>query len=154
MGKFGRKSDTSAVGEVVEPQVEGTEAVETTEKVTGKGSIVPNKYAGKYKDGGSDALAEFIKAECAGKDGFEFTAFFALCRKNGLVDAHVAPYEQAIAAKAHGAEGRARMTLRNRLASIARKNGHLVRLNDEQVSISLPALPSRKKEDAPAAEAA
>lgn len=101
-------------------------------------SIVPSKYSGKYKGGGSDALAEFIKSECTGKDGFEFSAFFALCRKNGLPEEKVAHYESQVAEKRHGAQGRSRMTLRNMLATIARKNGKLVRLNDEEQDIDLP----------------
>lgn len=105
---------------------------------TEKKSIVPSKYSGKYKGGGSDALAEFIKTECTGKEGFEFTAFFALARKNGLPEEKVAHYEGQIAEKRHGAQGRARMTLRNMLATIARKNGKLTGLNDEETAIDLP----------------
>lgn len=101
-------------------------------------SIVPARYAGRYKAGGSDELAEFIKAQASGKEGFEFPAFFQLCRKNGLPEEKVAHYEGQVAAKRHGAEGRARMTLRNMLATIARKNGKLVGLNDEETAISLP----------------
>lgn len=125
---------------------EGTETVETGQaqgdapatEATEKKSIVPSKYAGKYKNGGSDELAEFIKAQSTGKDGFEFTAFFTLCRKNGLPEEKVAAYESQIAEKRHGAQGRARMTLRNMLATIARKNGKLVGLNDEETAINLP----------------
>lgn len=101
-------------------------------------SIVPAKYAGKYKGGGSDALAEFIKQQCTGKDGFEFTAFFTLCRKNGLPEEKVAHYESLVAEKAHGAQGRARMTLRNMLATIARKDGKLTGLDDKTTDIDLP----------------
>lgn len=121
---------------------EGSAAPETvteaTAEASAKKSIVPGKYAGKYKDGGSDALAEFIKSQCVGKDGFEFTAFFALCRKNGIAEAKVAEYEKAIADKKHGAQGRARMTLRNMLATPARKNGKLIALNGDEISIDLP----------------
>lgn len=109
-----------------------------TEAVAEKKSIVPAKYAGKYKDGGSDALAEFIKSQCVGKDGFEFTAFFALARKNGIDEAKVAHYEQLVADKAHGAEGRARMTIRNMLATPARKNGYLLDLAGNSVPIDIP----------------
>ena len=101
-------------------------------------SIVPAKYSGKYKDGGSDALAEFIKGQCTGKDGFEFTAFFALARKNGLDETKVAHYEGQVAEKRQGANGRARMTLRNMLATIARKNGKLVGLDGAEHEVSLP----------------
>lgn len=111
-----------------------TQAAAPTEKK----SIVPSKYAGRYKGGGSDALAEFIKAECTGKEGFEFSAFFALARKNGLPEEKVAHYEGQVAEKRHGAQGRARMTLRNMLATIARKNGKLTKLNGEEQDIDLP----------------
>jgi hypothetical protein len=113
----------------------GDAAAPATETV--KKSIVPAKYSGKYKDGGGDQLAEFIKQECTGKDGFEFTAFFELCRKNGIAEDKVTHYQGQIAEKRHGAEGRARMTLRNMLASIARKNGKLVGLNDTESAIEL-----------------
>ena len=103
-----------------------------------KKSIVPAKYADRYKTGGSDALAEFIKAQCNGKEGFEFPAFFDLCRKNGLAEEKVAHYEGQVAEKRHGSQGRARMTLRNMLATIARKNGKLVGLNGEETAIDLP----------------
>lgn len=112
---------------------------ETAEaEVKGKKSIVPAKYAGKYKGGGSDALAEFIKEQCTGKDGFEFPAFFTLCRKNGIAEDKVSHYESLVEDKEHGSQGRARMTLRNMLASIARKNGKLVGINDEETAIDLP----------------
>lgn len=114
----------------------GENAEAATEKTVK--SIVPSKYSGKYKGGGSDALAEFIKSQCTGKDGFEFTAFFTLCRQNGLPEDKVAHYEKQVADKLHGAPGRARMTLRNMLATIARKNGKLVGLGGEEHAIDLP----------------
>lgn len=122
---------------------ENTAAAETqdsadTESQKESKSIVPSKYAGKYKGGGSDALAEFIKSQCVGKDGFEFTAFFELCKKNGIDAAKVDHYKSLVEAKAHGAEGRARMTLRNMLATPARKNGKLVALDGTEVSIDMP----------------
>ncbi len=116
-----------------------TAEAETEEK--GKKSIVPSKYAGKYKDGGSDALAEFIKTQCSGKDGFEYPAFFLLCRKNiagNLTEEKIAHYEGLVNEKAHGSQGRARMTLRNMLATIARKNGKLIGLDDSEHEIDLP----------------
>lgn len=115
-------------------------AAATTE--VAKKSIVPAKYGDKYKNGGSDELAEFIKAQCSGKDGFEYTAFFQLCRLNGIADEKVAHYEGQVAAKDHGSQGRARMTLRNMLATFARKNGTLKRLDgtDVAVNIAKPAV--------------
>lgn len=100
-------------------------------------SIVPTKYAGKYAKGGSDALAEFINAECGGKDGFEWTAFFQLCRDNGVPEDQVTKYSNLVTSKAHGANGRARMTLRNMLKAIAGKQD-LKRLNGETVHIDVP----------------
>lgn len=130
---------------VEETVTEQTETVTEVTETTGADaapksnkSIVPSKYAGKYKNGGSDALAEFIKEQATGKDGFEFSAFFALCKKNGLDEAKVAHYEALVVSKAHGAEGRARMTLRNMLATVARKNGKLTTLGDEEREIVLP----------------
>jgi hypothetical protein len=115
---------------------------ETGAAVADKGpskSIVPGKYSGKYKNGGSDALAEFIKTQCNGKEGFEFPAFFTLCRANGIAEDKVAHYSELVSSKAHGAEGRARMTLRNMLAAIARKNGELVGIDGTtKTAIDLP----------------
>lgn len=102
-----------------------------------KKSIVPSKYAGKYKDGGSDELAKFINEQASGKDGFEYPAFFQLCRLNGIADEKVAHYEKQVADKEHGSQGRARMTLRNMLATFARKNGKLKALNGEEVAINI-----------------
>lgn len=120
-----------------------TPVTESAEAKTSK-SIVPSKYAGRYKDGGSDELSEFIKKNCVGKDGFEFPSFFLLCRKNGLDEAKVADYEAKVADKAnhHGIEGRARMTLRNMLATPARKNGKLIGIDDVEypINIAKPAL--------------
>lgn len=116
-------------------------AVEATEPKVSK-SIVPAKYAGKYKDGGSDPLSLFIKQECVGKDGFEFSAFFNLCKVNGIPEAQVTKYSEQVAAKAQGANGRARMTLRNMLATIARKTGKLkTQAGEEQdVAVAKPAV--------------
>lgn len=113
-----------------------TEATEATEKTTK--SIVPAKYAGRYKDGGSDELSAFIKQQCSGKEGFEFGAFFELAKKNGVDAAKVDHYASQVAEKRHGAQGRARMTIRNMLATFARKNGKLVGLNGEEFAINLP----------------
>lgn len=101
-------------------------------------SIVPSKYAGKYKGGGSDELAEFIKSQCTGKEGFEFPAFFTLCRKNGLAEEQVSKYESQVNDKVHGAAGRARMTLRNMLATIARKEGKLKGIDGKEHDVNVP----------------
>jgi hypothetical protein len=123
-----------------------TEAV-AEEAAVKKGSIVPSKYGNKYKNGGSDVLAEFINAQAKGNSGFEYPAFFELCRKNGVPAEQVNKYEGQVAAKQHGANGRARMTLRNMLATVARKNGGLVGLDDQKVAMDLPkpTVPTRAK---------
>ena len=112
------------------------QAATTEPKVTK--SIVPARYAGRYKGGGSDELATFINEQCKGKDGFEYEAFFELCRKNGIPEEQVSKYSGQIAEKRHGSQGRTRMTLRNMLATKARKDGKLVGLNGDEVVINLP----------------
>ncbi len=108
-----------------------------TEPKTTK-SIVPAKYAGKYKTGGDDPLALFIKEQCTEANAFSFAKFFDLCRKNGIAEDKVAHYEGQVAEKRHGAEGRARMTLRNMLATFVRKNGKAIALDDSEVPLNLP----------------
>lgn len=112
------------------------QAAPAAEKTTK--SIVPSKYAGRYKNGGEDPLALFIKEQCATKEGFSFPNFFDLCRRNGIAEDKVAHYEGQVAEKRHGAEGRARMTLRNMLATFVRKNGKVVALDGEEVELNLP----------------
>lgn len=101
-------------------------------------SIVPSKYSGRYKNGGEDPLAMFIKGQCATPEGFSFEKFFELCTKNGIADDKVAHYKAQVAEKRHGAEGRARMTLRNMLATIVRKNGKAIGLDGTETAIDLP----------------
>ena len=112
------------------------DAVQNTEKTTK--SIVPSKYAGRYKNGGDDPLAQFIKSQCVEEGTFKFDRFFQLCRDNGLPEEKVAHYEGQVADKRHGAEGRARMTLRNMLATIVRKEGKATGLDGVEVDINLP----------------
>jgi hypothetical protein len=101
-------------------------------------SIVPSKYSGRYKDGGSDPLAAFIKSQCVADGNFSFDRFFQLCLKNGLPEEKVAHYAAQVAEKRHGAEGRARMTLRNMLATIVRKSGKATGLDGAEVEVNLP----------------
>lgn len=101
-------------------------------------SIVPSKYTSRYKNGGEDPLAQFIKQECASDDGFSFDKFFELCAKNGIAQDKVDHYKGQVREKRHGAQGRARMTLRNMLATIVRKNGKAVSLNGSETAITLP----------------
>lgn len=112
--------------------------VETvTEKVVK--SIVPAKYGNKYKKGGSDSLATFINENSKGDSGFSFEKFFELCRVNKVSEEQVAKYEAQVNEKKLGAPGRARMTLRNMLATIAKKNGGLVDLDGNTHTIEFPA---------------
>ena len=122
---------------------EDNTAVEPTEPKTTK-SIVPSKYSGRYKNGGEDALAQFIKAQCSDEKGFSFDKFFELCSANGIAQDKVDHYKAQVAEKRHGAEGRARMTLRNMLATFARKNGKLVGLDGAEAEVSLPKVADRK----------
>jgi hypothetical protein len=101
-------------------------------------SIVPNRYGAKYRNGGSDELAEFIKATCTDESGFSYVSFFQLCLDNGIADDKVDMYRNQIAEKRHGAPGRARMTLRNMLAKIARDKGGLVNHKGELVAVNVP----------------
>jgi len=111
-----------------------TEALAT--EATAKKSIVPAKYAGKYK-GAGDSVSEFINTQSSGKEGFEFPAFFSLCRKNGIAEDKVKHYEdQVLVEKRNGSPGRARMTLGNMLRSIARNKGQLIGLNDEATTFA------------------
>jgi hypothetical protein len=111
-------------------------------------SIVPTGWKSK-----GDELSKFIDAQCTGKDGFEMTAFFELCRKNGIAEDKVKHYEDLVAAKAHGIQGRAKMTLRNMLATPARKNGKLIALDGTETPISI-AKPAVSGAAAKAQEAA
>jgi hypothetical protein len=113
-----------------------TETVAPETKTTK--SIVPSKYSGRYKNGGEDALAVFIKEQCVQEGSFSFDRFFELMTKNGIADEKVNHYKGQVAEKRHGAEGRARMTLRNMLATLVRKNGKAIGLDGSEVAIHLP----------------
>lgn len=126
-------------------------APEATEKSTK--SIVPAKYAGKYKNGGSDPVAEFIKSQCGEGDKFSFDSFFTLCQKNGISTDQTNKYSGQIAENLQGAKGRARMTLGNTLRANARKNGKLVGLDDAEVEITGLAKPTLSGAAAAAKEA-
>jgi len=116
-----------------------TEEVQTdTPEVKSTKSIVPSKYSGRYKNGGEDALAKFIKEQCITEGNFSFEHFFELIEKNGVPTEKVEHYRNQVSEKRHGAEGRARMTLRNMLATIVRKNGKAIGLDGSEVAIDLP----------------
>jgi len=112
--------------------------IETATEPKATKSIVPSKYSGRYKNGGEDALAQFIKSQCTVDGAFSFDRFFELCSANGIAQEKVDHYKNQVAEKRHGAEGRARMTLRNMLATFARKNGKLVGLDGNEEEVSLP----------------
>lgn len=112
-----------------------TEAEVQTEKTTK--SIVPAKYAGRYKGGGNDDLAFFINEQCKGQDGFDYNKFWQLCKDNGLPEDKVDHYAGQVAEKRLGSHGRSRMTLRNMLATIARKDGKLKNLAGELVEVKV-----------------
>src|SRR5688572_14363405 len=101
-------------------------------------SIVPGKYAGKYKNGGSDVVAEFIKSQSYENGDVVPESFFSLCTVNGLDEAKIAGFRDAVAAKTQGAAGRARMTLGNTLRAKARKQGFLLNQAGEQVALDVP----------------
>jgi hypothetical protein len=136
-----KNAEAEATETTATETVAATETVNQTEG-TEKKSIVPSKYAGKYKNGGSDDLARFIKQEAGEGDKFSFDSFFALCRKNGIADEQVNKYQDQVSQNAHGAKGRARMTLRNMLATLARKNGKLIKLDgtEDAVTVAKPAV--------------
>lgn len=138
-----KEGDGGTGGEAGDPAPEGDptdaeKAAETTEQPvaaaaeTAKKSIVPSGWKSK-----GDELSKFIDGQCTGKEGFEYSAFFELCRKNGLDETKVKHYEGLVAAKVHGIQGRAKMTLRNMLATPARKNGKLIALDGSEVAIAI-----------------
>jgi len=108
-------------------------------------SIVNARYVGKYKKGGNDDLAVFINEQCTDEKThvFDWAKFFDLCRANGLGEKEGVDHyqEQVLVEKRNGAAGRARMTLRNRLAAIVRRDKRLKGLDGDLFDINLPALP-------------
>ena len=111
---------------------------ETTPEVKTTKSIVPSKYSGRYKNGGDDPLALFIKEQSVVDGNFSFDKFFELIEANGVPSEKVEHYRAQVAEKRHGAEGRARMTLRNMLATIVRKNGKAIGLDGDEYAVNLP----------------
>lgn len=96
-------------------------------------SIVPAGWTSK-----DDVLRKFIVDTCTDEGVFDYGRFFMLCRDNGIPEEQVAKYEGQVAEKRLGSQGRAVMTLRNMLATIARKEGHLKDLDGDTVDIQLP----------------
>jgi hypothetical protein len=139
-----KKAKTEEVVEAEENMNDGD--VQEVQAPKESKSIVPARYAGKYKNGGSDALSEFIKAQCGDDKGaFSFDKFFQLCRANGIAEEQVAKYEGQVNEKRNGAPGRARMTLRNMLATKVRKDGKLQTLEGADAEVTLPKVASAPK---------
>ena len=59
----------------------GPETPEGVTEVKSTKSIVPSKYSGRYKNGGDDALAKFIKEQSIVDGNFQFDRFFELCAR-------------------------------------------------------------------------
>jgi len=78
-----------------------TQATPSTEAKTTK-SIVPSKYSGRYKNGGDDPLAQFIKGQCVEAGAFVFEKFFQLCLKNGVAQEKVEHYRNQVRALVTG----------------------------------------------------
>lgn len=112
-------------------------------------SIVPAGWKSK-----NDDLKQFIDKECADDKGaFTFDKFAELAKKNGVDAAKVDHYIGVVASKAHGAEGRAKMTVRNMLATLVRKNSKIVGLDGTETPMTL-AKPAVSGAAAAAKEAA
>lgn len=139
MARSPKNAPTEEV-ENTETQTEttGTETVETAaaeQPVKERKSIVPAGWKSK-----NDELKQFIDGQCKSKGDnptFEFPAFFELCAKNGVPTDKIERYKTDMAEKKHGASGRTLMTLRNMLATVARKNGKLTALNGEEVVVNV-----------------
>lgn len=139
---------------------------ETTQTETVKKSIVPPKYNdGRYKNGGSDPVAEFIKEKTYDKGEVVLSSFYALCRANvggTLTEEKIAHYEAQteVEKPAQGSAGRARMTLGNMLRAKARKDGSLKDLSGNTVTFEGLAKPAvsgaaaKAKEEATTADPA
>lgn len=124
-----------------------TEAAEAKEVK----SIVPSKYAAKYKDASNDdPLRTFIKEQCG--HPIDLVKFYALLRANGVADEHIKKFEDVTIGlgndekgnpvkPAGGVAGRAVMTLRNRLTPIARKGEGVKGLDGVTYDVRLPPAP-------------
>lgn len=119
-------------------------ATAETEKV--KKSIVPTRYANKYKGGGDGPTSKFIKEHSQHDGEFSFDLFFGMCRANGVPEDKVKHYEDTL--DNPGVPGRARMTLGNMLRSTARKQQYLIGGDGEKVEVAEAPLPKQEKEAA------
>lgn len=148
------KNKPIAETQAEETKVNDPAAVNAAPDAAPKGdpkSIVPNKYAGKYKNGGQGPTSDFVRAQCGEGEKFEYGAFFELCSKNGIPEDKIALYKGQVDAKQLGANGRARMTLGNMLRAKARKDQKLTGLNGESFEVAELALPKPEKKESVAA---
>lgn len=110
-----------------------TETASAAAEPTKTKSIVPAGWKSK-----NDDLKQYIDTACADDKGaFDFTKFADLAKANGVDAGKVDHYSGVVASKAHGAEGRAKMTVRNMLASIVRKNGKIVSVDGTETPMTL-----------------
>lgn len=112
-----------------------------------KSIINTKKYS--YKRGQGSPTALFIEQHCVPTEGdsknqLDFDAFFTLCEKNELPQEKIDNFRKQIAENAHGAPGRARMTLGNMLAAKARKDQALVDPKGKKQKVEQPQLPKRE----------
>lgn len=117
---------------------DANDTIPATETATAPKSIVPSKYAGKYKGGGSGVVPEFIKSQAYTDGNLVLESFFSLCTVNEIPADKVDHYRQLVADKAQGSAGKARMTLGNMLAAKARKQGFLLDQSGKQVPLDVP----------------
>lgn len=109
-----------------------------------KKSIVPGKYSGKYKNRTDDALTNFINEQCADEKGkVDFDKFFQLASANGVNEAEIEKYRAAVASKAGGAGGRARMTIGNMLNGVAAKGNGLKGIDGTVYDVKARPAPQR-----------
>lgn len=160
-GKMKNEAAEDSVEQVHSPSAGEPGAETTTEAVAGAGaegskevkSIVPTKYASKYKDpANDDALRTFIKEQCGENGKINLPKFYALLRANGVADEHIKKFEDLTEnlgndekgnpiKPAGGVAGRAVMTLRNRLTPIARSDKGIVGLDGKTYDVKLPPAP-------------
>jgi hypothetical protein len=101
-------------------------------------SIVPAKYAGKYKDpANDDALRTFIKEQTYENGKVNLDKFYELCLANGVPAEQVTKYKTQTDAKVGGASGRAVMTLRNLMSTVARKGEGMKGLDGKTYDVKI-----------------
>lgn len=149
MAKGNKFSEDNTEGPVettaIENQTENAGAEASGEAKEIK-SIVPSKYAAKYKDpSNDDPLRKFIKEQCG--TPIDLVKFYALLRANSVGNEHIEKFEAVTTnlpegqKPAGGVAGRAVMTLRNRLTPIARSDKGLVGLDGKTYDVKLPPAP-------------